>query len=372
MSFLYQANVTRKCGLRCAHCYISSKVKDESGEMSVEDLLKIVSGIADHMAVNGQTNAEIHVIGGEPTVLGLPFFQKAIPEAKAILDRVSDRGRLWTYDLILVTNLLSDDILPIARMFNRVNTSWEPVTRFPKPKIEARWREAVKTLLDAGVDLGVTTSVTRPTVAMGAGRVLDSLYSVGLKQMHFGFFIPSGDGLVNYDAMMPAFHETSGFLIDVAEWHFAHRDADPGLYVNPVESMLAAIHTGACLDDVVCPIIAGSMDIDYDGRAATCLEAGGNEDAVFAGNVIETSVAAVANSAAFKRDVVKAIRQNPGCRGCPEFDVCRSGCGVLARQWDPATDLDCPGFRGFLRHLRSRHAEGLRPKYTEYNGKPGC
>ena len=371
-TYLFQVNVTRDCNLRCTHCYISSLVKKNSGQMDAERFLKIVRDIGAYMRVNGRENAEIHVIGGEPTMLGLPFFDEVMPKARAILDEASEGGKLWTKDLILVSNLMHPDIVEIARRFDRINTSWEPESRFPKPKLEAMWRDSMAKLRDAGLDFGVTTSVTKPVVAMGARAVLERLYRVeGIKQIHFGFFIPSGDGLTNKDEMFPAFEETSRFLIDAAEWYAEHRTEDPGLFVNPPESVLTAIHTGESVDDIVCPIIAGSMDIDFDGRAATCLEAGGNVDAKFTGNVLETSVQEVAEAIGFKRDVIKAARPNVACMGCPEYSICRSGCGVLAKWWKPETDPDCPGFKGFLRHMRVRYAEGMMPKYLTYRGK-GC
>lgn len=368
-TFLYQCNVTRDCNLRCTHCYIHSFVKKQSGEISAENILRVIAGIAKHMATNGKDHAEIHIIGGEPTMLGLEFYEQMMPEARKLLD-----GHPWTYELIIVTNLVTREALPIAKLFDRINTSWEPISRFPKPKLEQMWRDNVALLKDNGIDVGCTTSMTKPVLEMGAETILNRLYyDQGIKQIHFGFFIPSGDGLVNQEAMFPEFHETSQFLKDAAAWYLARRDEDPDLFVNPVESMLAGIHTGESLDDIVCPIIAGSMDIDWDGRTATCLEAGGNLDAKFTGNVLETSVTDVANHPEFRRDVLKASRPHAGCNGCEFYRVCRSGCGVLAKHWDPEKDEDCPGFRGFISHMAQLEANGVRPKYSGYAGKnKGC
>ena len=368
-TFLYQCNVTRDCNLRCSHCYIHSLVKKKSGEITPENILRILTGIGNHMDGNGRDHAEIHIIGGEPTMLGLEFFQEMMPQARKILD-----GRGWTYELIMVSNLVSSESLEIARFFDRINTSWEPISRFPKAKLEQKWRDNVHLLKSQGIDVGCTTAMTKPVLEMGAAAILDRLYyDQGIKQIHFGFFIPSGDGLTNIDAMLPEFHETSQFLKDACEWYLARREGDPDLFVNPVESMLAALHTGESVDDIVCPIIAGSMDIDWDGRTATCLEAGGNIDAKFTGNVLETSVTEVANDPGFRRDVIKASRPNRGCNGCPFYNVCRSGCGVLARHWDPDKDKDCPGFRGFISHMAELEAGGLKPKYSAYGGKTvGC
>jgi radical SAM protein with 4Fe4S-binding SPASM domain len=367
-TFLYQINVTRACNLRCAHCYIHSDVKAASGRMPVADFVRIASGIAAHMSATGHGHAEIHVVGGEPTMLGLPWFEAAIPAARAAVE-----GRGFSTDLILVSNLIAPDALPIARLFDRVNTSWEPDTRFPKAWHENEWKRAAASLREAGVDIGVTTTVTRRVVAAGAASVLGRLCDVeGFKQVHFGFFIPSGDGKDNAAELMPSFAETAGFLVEAADWYMARRDADPGLYVNPPESLLAAIAAGAPLDDIVCPILPGSMDIDWNGDAATCLEAGGARDAAWLGNVLADSVAGVAASVPFRRAVTAAARPRRGCVGCDEHPVCRSACGVLAERWHPDADEDCPGFKRFIKHMRALHAAGARPKYDDYRGKTAC
>lgn len=363
-TYLYQVNITRDCNLRCTHCYISSEAKKASGQMKSQDFQHIFKGIAEHMKAINYDHAEIHVIGGEPTMLGLQYFKDNIPSAREYLD-----GQDFSYEIIMVSNLLSPEIKEIADHFDRINTSWEPVSRFPKPKLEQRWRDNLKLLQDAGLDIGVTTAMTKYVVDMGAEAILDHHYSHGIKQIHFGFFIPSGDGQKNIDNMFPEFVETSNFLIDAAKWYFERRHLDDNLFVNPPESMLSAISSGEPLDDIVCPIIAGAMDIDYDGNSATCLEAGGDLDAKWLGNVLKTSVIDVALSADFKREVAKAAKPKKECRACDEYLVCRSGCGVIFDYWDPSVDEDCPGFKKFIKHMRQRYSEGWKPRYEGYKGK---
>lgn len=366
-TYLYQVNITRDCNLRCTHCYISSDVKKISGRMSVSNVHKIIEGISEHMQEIGYDHAEIHLIGGEPTILGLPFFEAVMPKAREILE-----NKPFSYELIMVSNLISREVLPIALLFDRVNTSYEIGSRFPKPRLEQMWRDNLNLLQDNGLDIGVTTAMTRPVLDYGAAKLCQSFYDSGIKQIHFGFFIPSGDGLTNRDEMFPEFHETSAFLIEAADWYLERRSKDENLYVNPPESMLAAIGSGVPLDDIVCPIIAGSMDIDWDGNAATCLEAGGDTNAKWLGNAITESVSEVANKPEYKRQVLKAAKPKKACMDCDEYIVCRSGCGVIFEYWEPETDLDCPGFKGFIKYMRKLHSQGIRARYEEYKGKMAC
>lgn len=369
-TFLYQINVTRDCNLRCTHCYIHSDVKANSKMMVSEQIIQLAHGIVEHMKKINYRHAEIHFVGGEPTMLGLPFFQENIPKFKEI---VKEAG--FSAEVMMISNLLHDDIVEISKLFDRITTSYEVDSRFVslkgvyKPRLEQKWLESVKKLQDAGIEVGVTTAMTKPVIKYGAAKLLDYFYSNGIKQIHFGFFIPEGDGLINYSDIMPAFAETSQFLIDSANWYLQHREIDPNLWVNPFESMLSAVDNDEPLDDIVCPIISGSLDINWDGNAATCLEAGGAKEPEWSGNVFETSIASVTATEHFMKKVFEATKPQRICRTCDEFRICRSGCGVLFKYFDPVLDDECPGFKRFILFVKEKNQNGLKPRYSKYMGK---
>lgn len=352
-TFLYQVNLTRDCNIRCTHCYIHSDTKRKSETMSEDRFVAVVQQIVDHMnATNGYQHAEIHVIGGEPTTLGRQYFERTLPLIRAALS-----GCRTASSLRLVTNLLAEDSVAIAQMFDLVSTSYEVGTRFSKQALEDRWVARVRQLQAVGMSVAVTTAMTRPVIEFGAAALLEQFLGLGIKQIHLGFFVPSGDGLVNAALLAPRNEETARFLIDAAEWYLSRRESYPDMYVNPIESMLAAIDVGRPIDDIVCPIISGSVDIDWDGNACSCLQKGGNENAEWAGNVFEMPISKLVETIPFRREVVRATAPRRPCRGCNEYKVCMSGCGVLHDHW--SGEGECPGYKSFIKHLRKRHAEGV-------------
>lgn len=366
-TFLFQVNVTRDCNLRCSHCYIASEVKALSNRMTVSQFLKIIRDIGEFMLTAKNTHAEIHIVGGEPTMLGAKFFHRVMEEAYEIM---KGYGSAFTWEFILVSNLLSREILEIAPWFTKISTAYEPETRFPKQFHEDWWLRNVHALQEKGLDVAITTCMTKPVIEYGAERLCDRIYNdLGIKQMHYGFYIESGDGRANAATVTPTFLATSNFLIDSANWYFERRDSDPELYVNPAESLLSAIHRDEPLDDIICPIISGSLDINDDGNAVSCIQAGGEINVAWEGNVFSESVTDVVNSDKFKRRVIEASRPNRACMTCDEYRVCRSGCGVNFKIWDPAKDDDCPGYKRFIKHMRGLHAQGLRPRHEEYRSK---
>jgi radical SAM protein with 4Fe4S-binding SPASM domain len=335
-----------------------------------EQIIHIAHGIVEHMNKIKYQRAEIHFVGGEPTMLGLDFFNKNIPKFREILKTAG-----FSAEVMMITNLLHVDILDITKIFDRVTTSYEVDSRFVslkgvyKPALENKWKKNVKLLLENGVDLGITTAITKPVVNFGAEKILDYFFELGIKQIHFGFFIPEGDGLINYNTIMPEFNETSKFLIDSAEWYLKKREIHKDLWVNPFESMLSAVHNNEPLDDIVCPMISGSMDINWDGNAATCLEAGGAKSPDWSGNIFTTSIVKVSETEHFMKKVMEAARPQKICRTCDEYRVCKSGCSVLFKFFDPVLDSECPGFKKFIKYVREKNESGLIPRYTKYLGK---
>ncbi len=361
-TFLHQVNVTRDCNIRCTHCYISTDKKVASKYMTKEQFLEIISQIRDHMVSDAAGpqeygHAEIHVIGGEPCMLGLAFFEDVMPKAKALLADVEQEVTLK-----IVTNLLAADTIEIVKMFDFVTTSFEYETRFPKQKLLEKWENRCREISSTtDVDFGVTTSVTNQVIKQGAEKLLNYFLDLGIRQVHLGFFIPAGDGLINQKLIFPPFEKTSDYLIDTAEWYWKNRDKYPDLYVNPAESLLLSIHNNEPADDLVCPIIPGSLDFDWDGNTVTCIEAGGEIEVDWIANVFEIPVVDILKSPKYLREKYRAISPKRICASCDELPVCQSACGVLHKTWDGTGE--CPGFKKFIKYVRMCHEErGILPR----------
>jgi radical SAM protein with 4Fe4S-binding SPASM domain len=129
--------------------------------------------------------------------------------------------------------------------------------------------------------------------------------------------------------------------------------------------MLAAIEHGDAVDDIVCPIITGSLDVNWDGQAASCLQTGGNPGATMAGNVFQAPIASLMESLPIRREVITANKPKNVCNQCDEYHLCRGACGVMHAHWDGQGE--CPGFLRFIRHLRKYHEMG----YQSLQGRDG-
>lgn len=354
---LFQINVTRDCNLRCTHCYISTDKKTASKTMLEGQFIQVFEQIRDFMledfkGLKKYDMADIHVIGGEPTMLGLEFYERTVDKAKSILGQIPQH-----FQLCLVSNLITPEAVSIARLFDMVATSYEVETRFvsasgkAKPALERKWVENVKALQKDGPDVSVTMAVTKQAINFGASKILDYFFESGFRGIHLGFFIPSGDGLIYIDSVFPLFEETTAFMIEATTWYLQRRLVHEDLWINPIESMIESIYYNKPMDDIVCPIIPGSLDIDWDGSTVTCIEAGGEIDAKSLGNVFYSTISEIMRSREYRKERNKAIIPNPNCIGCDELKSCQSACGVLHQYWNGKGE--CPGFKGFIKHIRN-------------------
>ena len=328
--------------------------------MSEEQFIDVMYKIADFMDADANNMqefqiADIHVIGGEPSMLGVEFFKNTLPQIKERFARVKPQVKLG-----IVTNLLQPRSVEIARMFDTVSTSYEFKSRFTKPKQEERWMANCKTLLDEGRNPNITMAVTKYATDMGARPILKFLHDIGFSKLHFGFFIPSGDGMIHMADVFPTFEATTQFMKDATDWYLERRLEQVDLYVNPVESMIQSIYFNETMDDIVCPIIPGSLDIDWNGETVTCIEAGGEVDTPSLGNIFATDVQSILNNRAYKIEKRKAMTPKPHCIGCDELDVCQSACGILHQYWNGKGE--CPGFKGFIKYIRELVDSGTLPK----------
>ncbi len=337
------------------------------------DTFQKIKAFLDH-DLNGKQEysmADIHIIGGEPTMLGLDFYKSAMPKVKEIISGISQYVKLS-----IVTNLLTPKCTEICDMFDEISTSYEVETRFISsegvalPNLEERWIKNIKKLQSMGREVNVTSAVTSQAINFGARNLLDYFYSIGLKKVHLGFFIPSGDGLVYIDSVFPSFANTSNFMIEATNWYLEKREVDVDLYVNPAESMIESIYEKKPIDDIVCPIIPGSLDIDWNGETVTCIEAGGEVDMTSLGNIFETSIIDVISSSQYRRERVKAVLPKPYCIGCDELQSCQSACGILHQYWNGKGE--CPGFKGFIKHIRNLvESNGIKPKKVIFKEEAG-
>ena len=167
-------NITRRCNLKCLHCYIDAG-QAEAGELSTEEALRLV----DEMAEVGVPL--ILFTGGEPLTR---------PDFFEIAKRAKDRG----IKLVLSTNgtLITPEVAKRLREtgFVYVGVSLDSIDeKFHDefrgvPGSFAAALAGIKNALAARLDVGLRFTVTAKNIHE-AGRYVDFAASLGVKRITF-------------------------------------------------------------------------------------------------------------------------------------------------------------------------------------------
>lgn len=370
------------CNLSCAYCFYLEKASlfrpGAATRMSPEVL---ESCVRQYLESQPQGEVSFAWQGGEPTLLGIEFFRRALE-----LQARYAGGRRVT-NALQTNGVLVDDrwaeFLAANRFLVGVSIDGPPELhdRFRRdagggPTAE-RVLAAIGALRRAGADFNTLTVVSRANEGRPL-EVYDFLKSIGSTFLQFiplvervarggGRKRTTGPGSSRRPlAGPPGAPDADGAV--VAPWSVEpvpYRDflcaifdrwvrADVGsVFVQQFEAALSAMAgrgAGLCVFDERC---GRALVLEHNGDLYPC------DHYVYPayrlGNITETPLAVLARSPAqrafgeAKRDALP--RQ---CRECPVLVACRGGCPkhrfVRTRDGEPGLNYLCPAYRGFLTH----------------------
>ena len=187
-------NVTQRCNLECAHCYMSASAgADTRGELSTEECRRVIDEIA---AVN--PNVFMILTGGEPLLRKDIWDAAAFALEKRFTTVFSTNGvrlrereaRLMKERGVLGASISLDSTDPRKHdQFRHLPNAWDGAVR------------ATKVLSDAGLDFSLHMSVTDWNVNEVPAMV-DLAKELGAKVLNFFFLVRTGRGrdLTDIDA----------------------------------------------------------------------------------------------------------------------------------------------------------------------------
>jgi radical SAM protein with 4Fe4S-binding SPASM domain len=355
MATQYNINVTRRCNLRCAHCFVEPEALSSSGRtMSFVSWRMAIDRIAEHVVDRrredpSDVGVRIQVMGGEPTLLAEDWHEEALRLARGGLAEVGARASFR-----IASNLTTDRSAEICALYDGASTSWD-AGRFPDRRTEAAWEARVRSLSASGIRMGTEVTMLRSVLGRPPEETASRILSLGVRDLHFSAFIPrswAGDFPGSGD--VPSNDEVSAFLIRLARIREALRDEFPDAEVHPVDSALASAAANdpvfSVASDSVCPIHGGSFNVDWDGGVALCTNDGVGGVSERLGDLGTASFSSLVSSEAAIRRRTEAVSPRRVCSGCDEYAACLGGCSLLHRSWDGTGE--CPGYRTFLSWLR--------------------
>lgn len=327
---LFHINVTRQCQLACSHCYIDQQIRDNDQAMSIDKMQEIADVIGD-------THADVHIIGGEPTLV-------SVDTHKQYLKVLS---KLKNVKIMIVTALQNSRAVKVAKLYKNIATSYDPNARTEINN--DKWLERVNELRRNSNNVHVCVSLSKSVINYGIKRVLDELYEFGFRSVHLAAMVPTLGALK--ETPDPAL--TSEVFIESGKWVQNKRKTSiKDIFVSPFDGLLQGMSN---YDGLRCPAAQECVNIEPDGQIHACVAKGGEVNDIK--NNQNLSTKSQLNSDGYKLEVMQHNRPRLECLGCDFWETCRGGCRVLANTQIAKQSSECAGFSKFLNYMSSLGSE---------------
>ncbi|KSW11774.1 radical SAM protein [Pyrodictium occultum] len=167
-------NITYQCNLKCIHCYINAMLNKRPDEMSTEEARRL----AEEMVEIGIPL--VVVTGGEPLVRE-DFWEIMEPMANKRRPKLSlsTNGTLITRDV--AEKLASYGFVYVGISIDSIKPEWHDKFRGVPGAFEATVK-GIKNSIDAGLDVGIRTTITRYNVKE-VPEILRWAHDMGIKRV---------------------------------------------------------------------------------------------------------------------------------------------------------------------------------------------
>ncbi|MGH9124777.1 MAG: radical SAM protein [Acidimicrobiales bacterium] len=355
-SFVVKA--TRLCNLRCTYCH---DWRDGPGQTMPFQVLARLTATA--LAEPEHRRVEFIWHGGEPTVLPMSFYRKALflqeqfrrpgqdirNTVQTNGTRITDEWAAFLRDYQFRVGVSLDgppEVHDRERRYVSGRPSWDDVA------------QGMARLRAHGVAFQVLMVVDERVLQLGADGVFDFLVANGIT--HCGFNAATPTNQPSAGPHTPTDHyvtpaRMNAFLAGLYDRWEEH--GDPGLHVREFDGLrrrLAGQAPGYCKLAGAC--LGRYYIVEPDGAIAHCdLFLG--DPAYHLGNVMTESWAELRAGIPMACLTGQREAELDAMRACPEFALCQGWCPheqYLARRHDPAYRDTCCGLRGLIDHVRNR------------------
>ena len=309
------------CNLACRYCFYSPKenlYQDKHKRMSIETLEVMVS-----KALETSENITFSWQGGEPTLMGLSFYKKAVEFQNRYRKNQNINNTFQTNGILLDESwaifLRENNFLVGLSMDGPYNLHDEyRVTKDGKPTHHIVLSK-LKLLQEYGVEFNVLVVVNDKN-SKKPEALFKYFRELGVKYLQF---IPclekDKDGRVASFSVDPANY--GRFLCSMFDkWY---NSGNPECYIREYEEWLISYAYGVnpCMFSPYCQ---GALVIEYNGDIYPCDFF--VEPEWLLGNIKENSLEEVFNSELYKRFSERKHNVDEKCKNCKWLNLCWGGC----------------------------------------------
>ncbi len=347
---------TRLCNLRCEYCHDWRVGRDQT--MTFETLARVIKA-----ALSDPTHRNVEFVwhGGEPTLLGTEFFEKAL----RLQSRYQRNGQHIRNSMQTNGTRIDREWIDFWNRYNfGVGISLDgPAVIHNQSRIYATGKSSFGDVA-AGIDLiratdgkpSVLMVVDRPVLEFGPEKVFDFFLEMGIRS--YGLLSAKPDNYPHITSCTPVDHyvnpvEFNDFLAAVYDRWLAH--GDPNISVREIDSIRTRLEgkgRECTLTEQNC--VGNYFLVDPDGTISHCDLFIGDDDYTF-GNLTTDSFEDIRASAALAEIASRNDREIDAMRSCPEFETCQGWCPherYISKRHNPHHSASCCGLRPMIEHIR--------------------
>lgn len=355
---------THDCNLACLYCYVGEHA--ETGNMTLETLRETTNQL---LSIPGKNEITFLWHGGEPLLMGLPFYEKAIQyqtefnRDKKIKNNIQSNVCLINDDYLdffekhrfsIGSSLdgpeeIHNDTRPYKNGSGSFGKVWNNLSKIRDRNKRIKQKTRIG---EAPIHLGggVITILTKRNI----GRIMD-IYEF-FKAHNFSFklnpLIKSGQALNVYEDMGIGADEYGEALIKLFDrWYY---ETEEGIDVDPLSDIMGNLITGSpsgCNFSENCR--ESFVSIGPKGDVYPCGRFDGDIK-FWMGNVHQTTLSDIILKSASAEFALRGPNNVTGCEGCKYKRICNSGCvhnAYMVRGNVSDKDFYCASYKLLFSHI---------------------
>lgn len=338
---------TNTCNLNCTHCYTGG-IQPNVERFNKESIVYWLKGLVKAYPFIKDFEYAFH--GGEPMLVPVSEMQEFMELSK---DITPERSYAIQSNLVFK---LTEERVNFLKSLNYVGTSWDYDIRFDSKRSEEIWEDNVKTLVQEGINLHSTISMSRRLVNETKPiDIIIKMHKLGIKNILFERLTPSGTAKDNPE-IFPNSRELNGYFLDMwnqsienRTWEFIHNlffepTAQTFLNRGPVDG---ARRCRGCEKQI--------LTFNSDGTIGGCAD--GALENVF-GTVHQDPMAVLGSKNRYKT-IAKEQEANPNCLDCDVYKYCYGDC--YKQKHD---EFGCMAPKGVMQKIASSIDRELLKKFA--------
>ena len=352
---------TRLCNLRCEYCNDWRVGKDQT--MSFETLAATTRAVLTEPS-HGAVEFIWH--GGEPTLLGPGWFEKALRlqarfrqpgqhiknTMQTNATRIDDEWiSFWSrYSFGLGMSLDGPAVIHNAsRLYANGRSSYDDVVA------------GIAKLRQSKIAPSILMVVDRPVLEFGPDFVFDFFREIGI--FSYGLLAAKPENRPEVTSCTPTDHyvnpvEFNQFMMAIHDRWRSHGDPDIAIReINSIRTRLEGKSRECTLTETNC--VGDYFLVEPDGTIAHCDLFLGDDDYTF-GNLVHDSFADIRASAPMTKIWERNEAEMAAMESCSEFSVCRGWCPherYISARHNPAHSEGCCGLKPLIEHVRNNPFE---------------